>query len=348
MLVDAFGNGIMTVPGGVLRTVVYNAVAQVGGNDIDAQNYQSVSIQVSGTFVGTLAYEVSNDGTNWVAKNLVTPAGAIAATTAAASMWSADIGARYFRVRMSAYTSGAATVVMLFSGASQSNAISSVSATVGAAAGNIGKAEDAAAVAGDVGVQILGVRRDVPVVSASATGDYNEVAMSKHGALAITTIDSMKKTYAAAMKLTPIVGTNLEITGAAAGTVEINRITITLFATAAGVLDITLNKRSAASTVGTAVNLTKVPYDAADAAAAAAAVRVFSVAPTPGALVGPVRQAMLSVVASQASDRLRFESGSYAKSFTLTGVAQALTLDIAGTIPAGAAIAVDIEWTEVA
>ena len=217
----------------------------------------------------------------------------------------------------------------------------------GSGATSLGKAEDAVAASGDIGIFQLGVRRDAPVISASANGDYNEMAVTQHGALYTQTVDGMKRTYSAAARLTTVVSGQVpEIFGAASTTVEINRITLTLFGTAAGVMDFTVNKRSAVATGGTATNPTKVPYNAADAAAAST-LKVYTVVPTtPGTLVGALRQGMLYTGAGVPSDRIKIESGSYSKSFTLTSATQSITVDLAGTVPTGAVLAVDIEWTE--
>jgi hypothetical protein len=55
------------------------------------------------------------------------------------------------------------------------------SVTPGTSAAHLGKAEDAAASSGDTGVFILGVRRDTPTASSSASGDYNEIALGSAG-----------------------------------------------------------------------------------------------------------------------------------------------------------------------
>jgi len=68
----------------------------------------SVSVQLTGTWTATVTFEVSNDGTNWVAVELTTPDGAAAASTATTTgIYCGPIAAHFkFRARCSAYTSG--------------------------------------------------------------------------------------------------------------------------------------------------------------------------------------------------------------------------------------------------
>jgi hypothetical protein len=82
----------------------------------DCKDMKSISIQTSATAVhtGTLIFEVSNDGQNWYTKSLIRSSDGIIVssftTTNAAigivALHSGDIGARYFRVRQSAWTVG--------------------------------------------------------------------------------------------------------------------------------------------------------------------------------------------------------------------------------------------------
>lgn len=55
--------------------------------------------------------------------------------------------------------------------------------TPGSAAANLGKAEDAVHASGDVGVQVLAVRRDTLISSTSANGDYATFSVDSLGAL---------------------------------------------------------------------------------------------------------------------------------------------------------------------
>lgn len=77
----------------------------------DVGNYAVAVVQVTGSFVGTLTFQGSNDNTNWfniLASNLGSTA-AISATTTTTGMFAVPLGFKYLRVRMTAYTSGTAT-----------------------------------------------------------------------------------------------------------------------------------------------------------------------------------------------------------------------------------------------
>lgn len=87
-----------------------NAAATIMCEDAD-----TVGIQISGTFAGTLTFQASIDGTNWVTAS-VQPVGATTATTwvtttTGTGLWTRDCGGiKQMRVQMTAYTSGTATV----------------------------------------------------------------------------------------------------------------------------------------------------------------------------------------------------------------------------------------------
>ena len=90
---------------------VTGSAAAVGGMVIpptDVGGYGSISVQISGTFVGTVTFEVSNDWVNWVSA-VMGPVGSVATMTATATaggIFEVPCTFRYFRVRCTAYTSG--------------------------------------------------------------------------------------------------------------------------------------------------------------------------------------------------------------------------------------------------
>lgn len=74
-----------------------------------------VGVQVTGTFSATLQFEMTIDGTNFVAIQAASvTTGTIATTTTATGIFKFDVvGALAVRVRSTAYTSGTATVSLV-------------------------------------------------------------------------------------------------------------------------------------------------------------------------------------------------------------------------------------------
>lgn len=96
------------------KTLSTTTCPGVGCFVVDVSNRGSASIQVTGTFVGTLQFEQSVDGTNFTTWS-VTANGATTTVTSATATgyWTGSITTRYIRVRFSAYTSGSAVVNLI-------------------------------------------------------------------------------------------------------------------------------------------------------------------------------------------------------------------------------------------
>lgn len=79
------------------------------------QGHGGLSIQLTGTWVGTVQFEVSNDGSNWRSLSLSPSTGAAAASSATAvGLWMGNVaGASLIRVRCSAFTSGIIAVTLI-------------------------------------------------------------------------------------------------------------------------------------------------------------------------------------------------------------------------------------------
>ena len=79
---------------------------------VETTGYNSVVVQLAGTWAGTQSFEVSNDGTSWNAcAGWSVTGGATPVTSATANgHWLLPCAGLYFRVRFSAYTSGFAAV----------------------------------------------------------------------------------------------------------------------------------------------------------------------------------------------------------------------------------------------
>ena len=87
-----------------------NATYTIGCDAAD-----TVGIQITGTFAGTLTFQASIDGGNWVTAGVL-PVGTTTpttwvTTTTTGGVWTRSCeGLKWFRVQMTAYTSGTAVV----------------------------------------------------------------------------------------------------------------------------------------------------------------------------------------------------------------------------------------------
>ena len=107
---------------------------------IDGQSI--VGIQITGTFVATLAFEGSLDGTNWVSLFFKTPSGDEASSATAAGIFTGSVaGLKHVRVKASAYTSGSAviTIITSMSGAVSINQTDNAVATASGGSPKAGK-----------------------------------------------------------------------------------------------------------------------------------------------------------------------------------------------------------------
>jgi len=162
--------------------------------------------------------------------------------------------------------------------------------------------------------------------------------------------DGRKATYSCYASFTPVAGDIAVLPGSASKTIRIHRIEVSLSTTGtAGVEAVTLVKRSAADTGGTSAAMTAVPHDSAFAAASAAP-RNYTAAPTLGAAVGTVRGAQFfdeSASTTGANTWLwTFGDGrGGAAAIVLRGIAQQLAINLSGVI-ATQTVSVSYEWTE--
>lgn len=77
----------------------------------DVSAYKCFSIQLTGTWVGTITFQCSNDGTNWKALNLFQcdSGSTVTNNTGSTTVYFGAIYFRFLRIRMTGYTSGTAT-----------------------------------------------------------------------------------------------------------------------------------------------------------------------------------------------------------------------------------------------
>lgn len=109
----------------LLLTTVASASAQSGtiddADEVVSSNTRGTAngtIQITGTFTGTLAFEGTVDGSTWFAVEATpVPTGAVVTSATAGGQWTVSIALASFRVRASAWTSGAAVTSLLFTSA---------------------------------------------------------------------------------------------------------------------------------------------------------------------------------------------------------------------------------------
>ncbi len=97
--------------------VLQNAAAATGnGTALFMSGYTQATIQVTGTWSGTITFEATLDGNNWVTATVLdigSTSRTHHSTTTTNGLFNADeyAGCLYFRARVSAYTSGSVTVI---------------------------------------------------------------------------------------------------------------------------------------------------------------------------------------------------------------------------------------------
>lgn len=102
-------SGLIGVP--TLPTTGVTTDLTSSGKPATSPDY--VSVQIYGTFVGTVQFEQSNDGINWTACTLVnTVSGAKSTSQAAVGLFAGPVPGAIFRVRCSAFTSGNIGVII--------------------------------------------------------------------------------------------------------------------------------------------------------------------------------------------------------------------------------------------
>lgn len=139
-----------------------------------------IGVQVSGTWTGTLQFQVSGDGTNYQTVTLYPTNSTTGVTsTNANGQWSGQAtGATHFQVCATAAMTGTAVVTLraMLPGGAASGGGSAVTQF----------AEDAPHTTGDVGIQVLAVRNDAGAALATTTGDYIPLTTDSTGALRIS------------------------------------------------------------------------------------------------------------------------------------------------------------------
>lgn len=197
----------------------------------------------------------------------------------------------------------------------------------------------------------------VEIKDASATAvdmaAYQDAAGNN---IPVHSLDSSVTHYRAAkVQFTPLATPLawLVISGSATKTVRIKKIRVTGLATAAGTMDVIVNKCSSAGTLGSAVltALTRVPLDSGNAAATAVVSTVGTAAyGTEPVVIGPIAARRLCLTADSTGVGVspqEFNFGDGGQAIVLRGVAQNVTISGNGdALPSGAKFDVEVEWSE--
>jgi len=169
------------------------------------------------------------------------------------------------------------------------------------------------------------------------------------GALLTANRNSRKATYsvvAPAIALVASATDVFEIKGAADRRIEINKITVSGVQTTAGLVAISLLRRSTANTVGTSTVPVAAKHDSSDAATLAAA-KAYTANPTVGTAAGVVRTVRVPIgVVTGAVPPTVIDFGSSGKPVTLTSETESLALNLGGVTVDGGSLDISVEYTE--
>ena len=174
---------------------VKGSIAQVNGTvDLLTSDMGSIGVQVTGTWTGTITFEVSANEFDYQATNVVATNGtALITTTTANGVWQGSVaGMRRFRVRATAWTSGTAVVQLETDATPPGNYLGAISGAVTIADGadtNAGITTDTAVTGDNTGTlsaKIRGINKILADVWDSANG-WLEVTL-KTGTAAIGSV----------------------------------------------------------------------------------------------------------------------------------------------------------------
>jgi hypothetical protein len=156
--------------------VIQGSLSRVGTVwQVDTTGYNSISVQVLGTFSATITFQTSNDATTWasVAGWQVGGGSTSGPTTNAASQLVFPAVGRYFRAQLTAYTSGVVAAVGVLKSAPAFYPASSPTVSVtGTASVNIAQV-GAVAVTGGIALGTNGATNGASVSTLIAAGTNN-------------------------------------------------------------------------------------------------------------------------------------------------------------------------------
>ena len=397
---DEFGTPLNTTAGS-LNTVIANTptvqpkysvdqlvTGQLGylGStvSIPLSGYGSIQGSVTGTFSMTYQFEGTLDNVTWFSvrasfyTNGAPPTSSTVSSGSAFSFMITMSGLVGVRLRVSAYTSGFAVVILKTTTASQSDPTAKlytipsgdgatynsdyfpVVASInlvnnGSNNANWDRSKTVVNATNTTGTGIpatgLLAQLDDTAPTAITENQFGNLRMSSRRALLQRGEDQNSPTYSASTTITPAVSATdvFTITGNASTTVVVTKLRISGTQTTGGMATVIAVKRSTADTAGTSTAVTAVAHDSTDSAASATLLN-YSANPTTGTLVGNVRadSIPLSAATQQTLNVMEWTFGTNGRGVTLRGTAQVLAVNLNGVTITGGSILIDCEWYEFA
>lgn len=175
------------------------------------------------------------------------------------------------------------------------------------------------------------------------------VSINANGELQVTTEGAAPTYGVAGVAITPAANPTdvVVLSGSATKTIRVKNITVSGFATTAGSMDVSIVKRTAANTGGTATNPTIGLFDSGDGTASAT-ISQYSANPTALGAGVSIDNKKLNLGLAGAAGNVNFEyCNRNDKPIILRGAAQSLAINLNGqAVPAGGALSYSIEWEE--
>jgi hypothetical protein len=150
---------------------------------LDTIGFNSVVVQLQGTFTGTISFQVSNDTTTWalVGGWATTGAAAPVTTATAVGQWVFPCAGRYFRVQVTTAGSGAPVAVVTLKSFAAWSPQSNPTMNIGAIGASTLAAEDSAA--STVPMLVGGIVRTALPAATVVAGDVVRATFSRSGQL---------------------------------------------------------------------------------------------------------------------------------------------------------------------
>ena len=150
---------------------------------LDTIGFNSVVVQLQGTFTGTISFQVSNDTTTWaaVAGWATTGAAAPVTTATAVGQWVFPCAGRYFRVQVTTGGSGQPVAIVTLKSFAAWSPQSTPTMNIGAIGASTLAAEDSAATT--VPMLVGGIVRTALPAATVVAGDAVRATFSRSGQL---------------------------------------------------------------------------------------------------------------------------------------------------------------------